>query len=141
MRYPKHPVPLRGPLLVLLAVVALGPGGVHAQDTTTAARDTAVQDAPVTVDDALVLQMARVHTAIAEARDEFHGEVARVHDAEGRARAREEVDARIEEIFAEHEVTREEYDDFILRISLDGDLRTAFEEAMTRLEEDPSAPA
>ena len=138
MRYPKHPVALRAPLLVLLALVALGPGGIHAQDTTTAAGDTAVRDAPAAVDDDLVLRMARVHTAIAEARDEFHGEVARVHDAEGRARAREEVDARIEEIFAEHEVTRDAYDDFILRISLDGDLRTAFEEAMAQLEEDPS---
>ena len=124
---------------MLLALLALGSAAVHGQDTTAAAQDSSVETATPAVDDQLV-RMARVHTAIAEARDEFHGEVARVHDAEGRARAREEVDARIEEIFAEHEVTREEYDDFILRISLDGELRAAFEEAMVQLEEDPSAP-
>ena len=140
MRYPKHPEPLAGPLFLLLALLALGPAGIHGQDTTAAAQDSSVQTAPPGVDDPRILQMARVHSAIAEARDEFHGEVARVHDAEGRARAREQVDARIEEIFAEHEVTREEYDDFILRISLDGELRTAFEEAIVQLEEEPSGP-
>ena len=83
-------------------------------------------------------RFAEAHLAINEARDEFHGEVARVHDEEGRLRAREEVDATLEEILAEHEMTRDEYDEFILLISLDGELRAAFEEVVAQLQEEPS---
>ena len=75
------------------------------------------------------------HVAINDARDEFHGKVARVHDAEGRARAREEVEETIEAILEEHEMTRERYDEVTLLISLDGDLRTMFEEIVAEVEE------
>lgn len=126
MKYPKPRSALRGAFYALLTLGVLLPGALHAQDE------------PAPVDDARLVQFARAHLAIAEARDEFHGEVARVHDEEGRLRAREAVDARIAEILTENEITREEYDGFILRISLDGELRTAFEEALVRLQEDPS---
>lgn len=129
MRYPKHRNALRGAFCALLTLGVLLPGALHAQDE------------PEPVDEARIVQYARAHLAIAEARDEFHGEVARVHDEEGRLRAREEVDARIGEILTENEMTREEYDGFILRISLDGELRAAFEEALVQLQEEPSAPA
>ena len=78
------------------------------------------------------------HVAINEARDEFHGKVARVHDAEGRARAREEVEEAIEAILEEHEMTRERYDEVTLLISLDGDLRTMFDEIVAEVEEGTS---
>jgi hypothetical protein len=79
-------------------------------------------------------EFARAHLAIAEARDEFHGEVARVHDEEGRLRAREQVEEKIAAILEEHGLTREEFDDFTLRISLDGELRALFEEILAELE-------
>ena len=80
-------------------------------------------------------QYAIAHGAINDARDEFHGKVARVHDAEGRLRAREEVEAAIVTILEGQEMTREEYDEVILLISLDGDFRVMFDEIMLELEE------
>lgn len=129
MKYPKHRNALRGVFYAFLTLGILLPGALHAQDE------------PESVDEVRLVQFARAHLAIAEARDEFHGEVARVHDEEGRIRAREEVDVRIAEILEENEMTREEYDGFILSISLDGELRAAFEEALVQLQEDPSGPA
>ena len=80
-------------------------------------------------------QYAIAHRAINDARDEFHGKVARVHDAEGRLRAREEVEAAIVTILEGQEMTREEYDEVTLLISLDGDFRVMFDEIMLELEE------
>lgn len=126
---PMKPQMRTGPFVALVALLALGaviPGQALAQD------------AAEPMDEARLTQFAQAHISINEARDEFHGQVARVHDEEGRRRAREEVDARIQEILEEHEVTREEYDEFILLISLDGELRTAFDALMVQLQEDPS---
>lgn len=83
-----------------------------------------------------MVQFTRAHLAVNDARDEFHGAVARVHDEEGRIRAREEVEAAIAAILEEAEMTREEFDEITLMISLDGDLRTMFEEIMVELEEE-----
>ena len=80
-------------------------------------------------------QYAIAHGAINDARDEFHGQLARVHDAEGRLRAREEVEAAIVTILEGQEMTREEYDEVTLLISLDGDFRVMFDEIMLELEE------
>lgn len=79
---------------------------------------------------------ARAHVAINEIRDEFHGEVARVHDAEGRQRAREQVEERISAVLEEHEMTRERFDELTLMISLDGDLRTTFDEILAEIAEE-----
>lgn len=125
MKLKKHSAPAAA-LLTLVALLAASPASARAQDEAA------------TVDQARLTQFAQAHIAINEARDEFHGEVARVHDEEGRLRAREEVDARIEEILEEHEMTREEYDEFILLISLDGELRATFDELVVQLQEDPS---
>jgi len=81
-------------------------------------------------------RFARAHLAIADVRDEFHGEVARVHDEEGRLRAREQVEEKIAAVLEEHELTREQFDDFTLRISLDGELRALFEEILIELAEE-----
>lgn len=81
-------------------------------------------------------EFARAHLAINEVRDEFHGEVARVHDEEGRTRAREQVEEKIASILEEHELTREEFDEITLRISLDGELRAMFDEILVKLAEE-----
>ncbi|NNF12594.1 MAG: DUF4168 domain-containing protein [Gemmatimonadetes bacterium] len=125
MKLPMH----TGPFVALFALQVLSgftPTAVAAQDTS----------APM--EEARLTQFAQAHIAINDARDEFHGQVARVHDEEGRRRAREEVDAKIEEILEAHEMTQEEYDEFILLISLDGELRTAFDALVVQLQEDPS---
>lgn len=113
-----------------LAAVAQDSTAGPAQDSTA---DTAQRASPQIAHERL-MQFARAHLAINEARDDFHSEVARVHDAEGRQRAREVVDARIASILEEQEMSREEYDDVILLISLDEPLRTRFEEALAEIE-------
>ena len=106
-------------LVALLAVVMV-PAPASAQ-------------APQELDRARMTQFARAHVAINDARDEFHGKVARVHDEEGRRRAREEVEAQIDEVLEAQELTHEQYDDITLRISLDGELRTMFDEILAEL--------
>jgi hypothetical protein len=96
----------------------------------------AAQDLEIEMDREQMIEYARAHIAINDARDEFHGAVARVHDPEGRIRAREEVEATIETILEEADMTREEYDQITLLISLDGELRTMFEEVVVELEEE-----
>lgn len=92
------------------------------------------QDSPEVPTREQMREYTIAHVAINQARDEFHGKLARVHDAEGRLRAREEVEAAIETILEEHELSRERYDEITLMISLDGALRTMFEEIMRELE-------
>jgi BMFP domain-containing protein YqiC len=111
-------------LLVLLTVAAATASPALAQD--------AAQSAPEVTPEHLE-HFARAHIAVSTARDEFHGQVARVHDAEGRTRAREEVETKIRAILEEHELTREDFDALTLRISLDGALRARFEELLSTL--------
>lgn len=96
----------------------------------------AAQEAPVAPDRARLVEYTRAHRAISDARDDFHGQVARVHDAEGRLRAREEVESAIDTILETYEMTREEYDGITLLISIDGSLRGMFDEIMTELDEE-----
>ena len=93
------------------------------------------QDLEIAMDRDRMTEFALVHVAVNDARDEFHGAVARVHDPEGRLRAREEVEEAITTILEEAGMTRGEYDQITLLISLDGELRTMFEEVMAELEE------
>ena len=106
-------------LVMTLAGGPVGPSLVAAQE--------------MDIDRDRMTQFVNAHIAINDARDAFHGTVARVHDEEGRARAREEVEATIEGILEEQEMTREEYDDITLMISLDGDLRAMFDEILAEL--------
>lgn len=113
--------------LVLTAVTALA--------GLASAKPIAAQDLDIAIDRERMVEFVRVHIAVNDVRDEFHGAVARVHDPEGRIRAREEVETALDAILEEAEMTREEYDQMTLLISLDGDLRTMFEEVMAELEE------
>jgi len=129
----RRPHPGLGWCFLALAVPALSaalPATSVAQDPTPGV----APDSSADIARERLTQFARAHIAINEARDDFHSEVARVHDAEGRHRAREAVDARIASILAEQEMSRQEYDDFILRISVDEALRTRFEEALAEVE-------
>jgi len=91
-------------------------------------------DEPITREQ--LKEFARAHLAINDVRDEFHGEVARVHDEEGRIRAREQVEEKISAVLEEHELTRARFDDITLRISLDGELRAMFDEVLAELAEE-----
>lgn len=96
----------------------------------------AAQSEPVPLDRETLTHFARVHVAINDARDEFHGKVGRLHDEEGRRRAREELEARLDQILVEHEITQERYDQLLLAISLDGEARALFDEILQELEEE-----
>jgi hypothetical protein len=112
-----------GGLLLLALTLAAGAKPAAAQS-----------DEPITRE--RLTEFARAHLAINEIRDEFHGEVARVHDAEGRARAREQVEAKISAVLEEYVMTREEFDEITLRISLDGELRVMFDEILVEIAEE-----
>ncbi len=112
-----------GGLLLLALTLAAGAKPAAAQS-----------DEPITRE--RLTEFARAHLAINEIRDEFHGEVARVHDAEGRARAREQVEAKISAVLEEYVMTREEFDEVTLRISLDGELRVMFDEILVEIAEE-----
>ena len=115
---------------VLILTVAAACTGLASAHPATA------QNLEIEMDREQMVDFARTHISINDARDEFHGAVARVHDPEGRIRAREEVESAIEAILEAAEMTREEYDQITLLISLDGELRTMFEEVMAELEEE-----
>ena len=67
--------------LVLTALTAVA-GLAHANPI-------AAQDLEIEMDRERMVEFARAHIAINDARDEFHGAVARVHDPEGRILPRE----------------------------------------------------
>ena len=116
-------------LLKALILTAMATSAVVATPVSISA-----QDLEIAMDRDRMTEFALAHVAANDARDEFHGAVARVHDPEGRLRAREEVEEAITTILEEVGMTREDYDQITLLISLDGELRTMFEEVMAELE-------
>jgi vacuolar-type H+-ATPase subunit I/STV1 len=112
-----------GGLLLLALGLSVGAAPAVAQDEEPVTRER-------------MTEFARAHLQISEIRDEFHGEVARVHDEEGRTRAREQVEEKISAVLEEHEMTREEFDEITLLISLDGELRAMFDEILAELAEE-----
>jgi hypothetical protein len=81
-------------------------------------------------------QYVRAHRVLNDARDEFHGKVGRLHDEQGRERARIEMEEQIAAGLEAHDLTRAEYDELTVLISLDGDTRTLFDEVMLELAEE-----
>ena len=126
-------ISMRTPRRALLKALALTAVATLAGVATPA--PISAQDLETAIDRDRMTEFALAHVAVNDARDEFHGAVARVHDPEGRLRAREEVEEAITTILEEAGMTREEYDQITLLISLDGELRTMFEEVMAELEE------
>ncbi len=116
--------PSTGAVLAVMALLAVAsPAPLSGQ-----------QDAPDPETERLTA-FAKAHMAINGARDEFHGQVGRIHDEQGRQRARMELEEKIARTLMEHELTQEEYDQLILVISIDGDTRAAFEEILAQLVE------
>lgn len=114
--------PLRGAALLGLVLATAAP--------------LAAQSEQVPLDRETLTQFARVHVAINDARDEFHGKVGRLHDEEGRRRAREELEAQLDQILTGNEMTQERYDQLLLAISLDGEARALFDQILVELEEE-----
>ena len=73
------------------------------------------------------------HIAISEQRDDFHAEIARVHELQERERIRARFQERIEEILAEKEMPQLEYDEITLMISIDEEQRLTFERILQEL--------
>ena len=100
--------------------------------------EASAQDVP---DLEALTEFARAHMAINDARDEFHGKIGRIHDEDGRLRAREEMKVQVAQILTDHELTQERYDEVTLTISLDGELRAVFEEILVQLAEEGTSSA
>ncbi len=116
--------PSTGAVLAVMALLAVAsPAPLSGQ-----------QDAPDPETERLTT-FAKAHMAINDARDEFHGQIGRIHDEQGRRRARMELEEKIARTLMEHELTQEEYDQLILVISIDGEKRAAFEEILAQLAE------
>ena len=126
MRFPRHANGLCAALVGLVVAMAAVP------------QATQGQEAPL--DRARLTEFARAHLLVNDARDEFHGKVGRIHDEQGRDRARLELATQVEDILAAHEMTRVQYDELILTISLDGAARAMFEEILVELAEEGRAP-
>ena len=70
---------------------------------------------------------------MADAGKQFHDGLGRTYDDLGRARLREALNQRIAQIFQDYDVTREEYEGFILMISGDPTQREIFERILEGL--------
>jgi hypothetical protein len=70
---------------------------------------------------------ARAYVALDAARAEFHATIARIHDDIGLARARQDLDATVTQIYADHGFTSEEYGSITLLISQNEQVRSVFE--------------
>ncbi len=127
MRLPEHTGAMRAALVGLVVAMVALPQGSQAQE------------APL--DRARLTDFARAHLLVNDARDEFHGKVGRIHDEQGRDRARLELAAQVEEILTAHAMTRVQYDELILTISIDGEARAMFEQILIELAEEGRAPS
>lgn len=127
MRLPEHTGAMRAALVGLVVAMVALPQGSQAQE------------APL--DRARLTDFARAHLLVNDARDEFHGKVGRIHDEQGRDRARLELAAQVEEILTAHAMTRVQYDELILTISIDGEARAMFEQILIELAEEGRPPS
>lgn len=127
MRLPEHSGAMRAALVGLVVAMVALPQGSQAQE------------APL--DRARLTDFARAHLLVNDARDEFHGKVGRIHDEQGRDRARLELADQVEEILTAHAMTRVQYDELILTISIDGEARAMFEQILIELAEEGRAPS
>lgn len=127
MRLPEHTGAMRAALVGLVVAMVALPQGSQAQE------------APL--DRARLTDFARAHLLVNDARDEFHGKVGRIHDEQGRDRARLELAAQVEEILTAHAMTRVQYDELILTISIDGEARAMFEQILIELAAEGRAPS
>ena len=105
-----------------------------AQVEAQATQQTA--DATSNITDERLTQYAELHRAINVARDEFQAQKAAVHDREARERLREEMDERLDGLYEEHGMPKEEYDAITFMVSIDSEVRTRLEEILATLTPD-----
>lgn len=120
----------RGMFVTALALLSLSvPGVVQAQTPMTPA-PAAAAAAPAAPVDAKILSFAKLHAQMNSTRDEFFAKLGRTHDDQAKATLREELNKRIAEILAAHNMTQQEYQRQIFVISSDAAQRAAFEQAL-----------
>lgn len=96
-----------------------------------AARSGRSQEVPLDRDQ--LTRYARAYLALGAARDEYYAKIARIHDDLGLARAREELDGKLAQIYAENAITTEQYGVITLLVSQNEQVRAVFEEITREL--------
>ena len=102
--------------------------------TVSAPSTVQAQDEPPEITEETLALFANVHHQITIIRDEYHGQLARIHDEQGRALVRAELDGKIAEVHEAEGMTPDDYDRITLVVSLDATLREAFEALLAELE-------
>jgi hypothetical protein len=103
-----------------------------------ASTDGRSQDLPL--DREQLTRYARAYLALDAARDEYYAKIARIHDDVGLARAREELDGRVAQIYAETAITSEQYGVITLLVSQNEQVRAVFEEITRQLRGGSASP-
>lgn len=120
----------RGLLVAATALLSLagGPRGAHAQT-----RPAPPAAAPAL--DPKLVELAKLHVAMNQARDDFFAKIARTHDDAGKANLRKEFNRRVAEILGQHGTTQQEYQRMIFVISSDSAQRAQFDKALRQVAE------
>ena len=119
------PTPAIGVAFVALALSFMAaPTGLSSQ-----------QQAAMELTEERITLFTRVHIEVVAAREEFNQAIAVVHDDPGKEELREEMDARLAEIYQSHGMTQEEYELITLEISRDENHRETFERLLVELTE------
>ena len=91
------------------------------------------QEASLEIGEEALVEFARVHARVTQAKEKHQGELARMHDTQGKDRLREEFALQMDQIFLEHETTRAEYERITAIISVDPHARERFEQILRDL--------
>ena len=83
---------------------------------------------------------AQAYVALDAARTEFHATIARIHDDLGLARARQDLDAKVAQIYLDHRFTSEEYGSITLLISQNEQVKAVFEGIVRELRAGAGTP-
>lgn len=130
MRPRTGPTPALGCMFLLFVTqFAAGPAHLSGQ-----------QEARLPIAEEQLVQFARAHLAVTEARDDFYAELARTHDTQGQARLRDALTQTLAEILEEHELTPEKFEYITAVVSADAAERTRFEEILAKLTSPPTSP-
>ena len=117
------------PFLLMLYMLT-APGALCAQQDVSP-DDAALQ--AVSIDAEALLRYTRAHVAMNRTRDEYYGQLARIHEPQEQERLRTELAEALEEILVGHELTVETYDGITVSISTDAELRQRFEQMLADL--------
>ena len=91
------------------------------------------QEPSLPIKDELLLEFAKVHVAVAEAREVFYRGLAQTHDEQGQARLRQSLTESLAAIMEEHEMTAETFEQLTAIVSADPEHRARFEKVLADL--------